>query len=641
MRARRARGSHRAALALDRALRGWPNASKQSPSKRSMTSSSPRGHLAAASVLFFLSVASAQAAAAARPILARSPEHDSDLRSIHQQLRMATAAPAIHGTAMGARTQLKHKALALARAQRRSVSGGAGASSPLPSHLGSRLQVLSPQPATPGIIEAATFADASGIEDASPGLQRAIETLLKGSGPRQEIWANRTDLSGRRLELGGGQYLLGAPLFIPAGVGNFEIRGGTLRAGPNFPAAKSANGTGGEAFLLTMGESGNATYSPGYVTSVSVTSVLFQGSGIAAGGLHCIYCVGVNIGPAVFVEGFPGTGIKVDLGAEVLIHDCWFTGPYLSTDLWPKHEGPPPPELDHSIAVQINGNDHIVLNSVVWQYTHLGLQVNGAAALVQGIHAWGCGSVWCAQGPNALTGIALTSHQIRVVDCYLDFNFLDLYDPNQIVVASTFFLGTHTRLLAADPSHGQMHGLTMTSNVNYNSVEMQGNFSSPTARARIEDDNIPYVQPPGPKGVIQFAGMQLTTVRRSVRSCNGNHTDLGEHAKNEERVVEGRMVGCAGPQTRFVFNMSDDGMSHNFDVLLLPVIDWMQYSVVFAMEETRVDVRHHAVFSTEGDTVTVNFDEPVLATVFMEARCCMGGMQHQAVGTPQIISRHW
>ena len=77
--------------------------------------------------------------------------------------------------------------------------------------------------------------------------------------------------------------------------------------------------------------------------------------------------------------------------------------------------------------------------------THLGLQINGAAALVQGIHAWGCGSVWCAQGQNRLTGIAITTHQTRIVDCYLDFNLLDLTDPAEVVVSNTFFLGTRER----------------------------------------------------------------------------------------------------------------------------------------------------------------------------------------------------
>ena len=42
-----------------------------------------------------------------------------------------------------------------------------------------------------------------------------------------------------------------------------------------------------------------------------------------------------------------------------------------------------------------------------------------------------------------------------------------------------------------------MLGLTMTGNID-NSIEMQGNFSSESARAHVEDDNIGYVRPHPP-----------------------------------------------------------------------------------------------------------------------------------------------
>jgi hypothetical protein len=45
--------------------------------------------------------------------------------------------------------------------------------------------------------------------------------------------------------------------------------------------------------------------------------------------------------------------------------------------------------------VQINGNDHYITDSVVWQYTRLGVQVNGAGNLISGVHVWGCGDAWC------------------------------------------------------------------------------------------------------------------------------------------------------------------------------------------------------------------------------------------------------
>ena len=86
-------------------------------------------------------------------------------------------------------------------------------------------------------------------------------------------------------------------------------------------------------------------------------------------------------------------------------------------------------------------------------------------------------------------------------------------------------------------------------------------------------------------------------------------------------------AGCDGPQAQFSFNLSDPGPANNLDTLLLPTIDWLQYSVAFAAEETQTDITHHAVLSAGGDVATVVFGAPALATVFLEARCCTGGLQ--------------
>ena len=85
---------------------------------------------------------------------------------------------------------------------------------------------------------------------------------------------------------------------------------------------------------------------------------------------------------------------------------------------------PAPPQVplnNHSIAVQINGNDHCepttssrqqqlvdqnkpggcvvrlscladVVDTIIWQYTHLGVEINGAANFLDGVHAWGSGT---------------------------------------------------------------------------------------------------------------------------------------------------------------------------------------------------------------------------------------------------------
>ena len=50
----------------------------------------------------------------------------------------------------------------------------------------------------------------------------------------------------------------------------------------------------------------------------------------------------------------------------------------------PALSAPAPALNNHSIGVQINGNDHYIVDSIIWQYTNLGVEINGAANLLQG-----------------------------------------------------------------------------------------------------------------------------------------------------------------------------------------------------------------------------------------------------------------
>jgi hypothetical protein len=268
-------------------------------------------------------------------------------------------------------SQLERIKSGLRLAARRSSGGAAGAvldKSSHPPHVVARIQKSSSgkvRVPAGGIVFAADFADSTGVADASPGLQKAIESLLAGSGPPKTYWGGATDLSGRRLELGGGQYLLQSPLFVPGHFANFQITGGTLRAGGKFPRGKPnflPNGEPGDsAFLLTLGnETASMKSVDGYIESVLIDEVLFQGAGIAGGGLKVIYGVGLNVGPAVFVDGFTGVGIRVDKGAEVIIHDSWLCG---MGNAGHDDNG----TFATSVGIQINGNDHYIVDSVIWQ----------------------------------------------------------------------------------------------------------------------------------------------------------------------------------------------------------------------------------------------------------------------------------
>jgi hypothetical protein len=91
-----------------------------------------------------------------------------------------------------------------------------------------------------------------------------------------------------------------------------------------------------------------------------------------------------------------------------------------------------------------------VVNTIIWQYTFIGVEVNGAANYLSGVHAWGSG---CGQF-DYLTGIKVNSYQTRIIGSYLDFNYLDLMSPQSTSVDSTFFLGTHTRIFGQGAKSG-------------------------------------------------------------------------------------------------------------------------------------------------------------------------------------------
>ena len=69
---------------------------------------------------------------------------------------------------------------------------------------------------------------------------------------------------------------------------------------------------------------------------------------------------------------------------------------------------------------------------------------------------------------KSLTGIEINAPRNRVISCYLDENYLDLRSPiTDVVVSSSFFLGTSTRLIHDDRAErggGRLWGLTMQGN---------------------------------------------------------------------------------------------------------------------------------------------------------------------------------
>lgn len=99
------------------------------------------------------------------------------------------------------------------------------------------------------------------------------------------------------------------------------------------------------------------------------------------------------------------------------------------------------------------GNDHYLSNVIIFSYTNTGVVNNHAANLFYGVHTW-----------NNARGIGIDNNtpQARFIGVYLDYSYLRLIDPIQVIVESSFFLHTNA-VLQAGPQ-AKIDGLVMQFN---------------------------------------------------------------------------------------------------------------------------------------------------------------------------------
>jgi hypothetical protein len=266
------------------------------------------------------------------------------------------------------------------------------------------------------IIRPADFgADATGATDSSPMMAKAMAALLAARGPHHTMASNITDLGGATLDLSGGTYLISAPLVIPPGYGNAQIVRGTLRAAPNFPSAR---------WLVEIGSTTCAPRLPnGKPDSqgscnefINLSEMMFDSSHVAAGGVKVSKVMGTTIGPSVFFTGFNEIGLQINAGHEVMLSEAWLAECYWSDNTPCAKKAA---VGKGSTAVEINGNDHYLTNVIVFDYAHIGVQVNGAANILEAVHTWNGGGV----------GMRVAAHQTRLVACYLDYNKVSAGHP--------------------------------------------------------------------------------------------------------------------------------------------------------------------------------------------------------------------
>ena len=162
---------------------------------------------------------------------------------------------------------------------------------------------------------------------------------------------------------------------LPEMNANMQFGHGSLVASPDFDAGSDP------AFLFVVGVDGSCRIPQGSCNiDINFPELFLDGASVASG-MQINNVMGVTIGPGGYFLNFTDYGLQINRGHEVMMDRCWLGETNFDFD----HE-----QLGHrpnATAIQINGNDHYILNTVVFS-SKIGLEVNGAADYITGVHVW-------------------------------------------------------------------------------------------------------------------------------------------------------------------------------------------------------------------------------------------------------------
>jgi hypothetical protein len=213
----------------------------------------------------------------------------------------------------------------------------------------------------------------------------------------------------------------------------------------------------------------------------------------------------------------------------------------------------------HSTGIQINGPDHILSNVILFDYSHIGVEVGSSGGnLLEGVHIWnGSGTGFVVKGAT------------RITECFVDYNKMVLVDPSYMVLQDNLFYHTYLSINVSDT--GSMNNVVMTGN--------QYGYTVPGKTIRIE-------------------GGTLENVTNVVIS-----NEIGGNVFTEIKTKLHQL-----DSTLFQFNLTDS--------LLAPTITHLLYSVVWD-DSSPAHVQHRA-WKPDNGIVTVEFEHAVNATVMLE-----------------------
>lgn len=401
-------------------------------------------------------------------------------------------------------------------------------------------------------------ADPTCGEDSSDAFDAAVQAALAhDSGHSMGAHGKIIDLGGVTIDLQGGDYLISRPVIFPDFFGNYRIVGGTLRAGPTFPTDRYLVEIGGDVAACKQDNKQHSC-----TERVGIEDLFFDGDLRAKGGVQINATMGGNLGPDLFFIHFNQAGLTVNGGHEVMLHEAWFGRVYYD---FKNKTG----NVGDSVAVELNGNDHVVSDVIIFA-AKIGVIVNGGANLIEGVHCWNDGST---KGGH---GIVVTAQSSRLDACYLDFTDLVLEDPFHVSVSNGFFLGMGTIVLRAG-SMRMVEGLSLMANSWHNA-------------------NMPH----NDTVVLDERGSTFKSVKDLVMLGN-----VADHDKFTTRAVTVTKSLAQSAATRWAFDFADS--------LIFPSIPISSATYSISIEGS--GFARHAARPAVGHTVRVETDVPVDATV--------------------------
>lgn len=298
-------------------------------------------------------------------------------------------------------------------------------------------------------------ADPTAITPSDAAFNKAITALLahRGSaGHSVRMAGNITDLGGAVLQLSGGTYLLERPLQFPDFYGNFKVVFGTLRASAStFPKDRFIIEIGGSADECKRLDPKQKSCNE----NIGLEDLTIDANRRAYGGVSINATMGANVGPDIFIINFIHSGLTVNGGHEVMLHQSWFGATYYDAKKAPDGLM----RIGGSCAVELFGNDHIASDVIVFS-AQVGLRTTGGANVIRGVHTWNEATLLGG------SGIIVEAASTRLMQVYLDYSSLYLVDPIQdVTVADSFFLGMGNIVLVSTVAgKGKVDGLAIVEN---------------------------------------------------------------------------------------------------------------------------------------------------------------------------------